>query len=86
VDDAAFESQLRIACEAGASGVVVGRSVWAAAATMLPGERDHFLETAGRDRLLRLVKVVEDSGRPWHERTARLSSPAIPGEGWYTEY
>ena len=34
VDDATFEAQVRVACAAGASGVLVGRSVWAEAATL----------------------------------------------------
>ena len=36
VDDATFEAQVETACRAGASGVLVGRSVWADAATMEP--------------------------------------------------
>ena len=37
VDDATFEAQVETACRAGASGVLVGRSVWAEAATLAAG-------------------------------------------------
>ncbi len=86
VDDVTFEAQVEAACRAGASGVVVGRSVWAAAARLDSVERDEFLRTTARDRLRRLVDVVEASGRPWHERANRRPSPPIPGEGWYRAY
>ena len=36
VDAATFEAQVRVACAAGASGVLAGRSIWAEAATMAP--------------------------------------------------
>ena len=48
VDDATFERQVGVACRAGASGVLVGRSVWAGAATLEPSARDAFLRTGGR--------------------------------------
>ena len=34
VDGSTFEAQARVACQSGASGVLVGRSVWADAATL----------------------------------------------------
>ena len=40
VDDATFEAQVASACDAGASGALVGRSVWAEAATMEPNDRE----------------------------------------------
>ncbi len=86
VDDATFEAQVEVACRAGASGVLVGRSVWAEAATMAPDERDRFLATTGRARLRRLAELVDAVGRPWHERSTRITSAPPPGEGWYREY
>ncbi|HEX7473256.1 MAG TPA: tagatose 1,6-diphosphate aldolase, partial [Candidatus Limnocylindrales bacterium] len=59
VDEATFEAQVETACRAGASGVLVGRSVWAEAATMAPEARDAFLMTTGRERLGRLVELVD---------------------------
>jgi len=86
VDDATFEAQVEAACEAGASGVVVGRSVWAGAATLPPPARDRFLASTGRDRLRRLADLVDAVGRPWHERANRMTASPTPGEGWYRGY
>lgn len=86
VGDATFEEQVATACEAGASGVLVGRSVWAEAATMEPQARDLFLAGTARDRLQRLADLVDTAGRPWHERPNRLTAAPLPGDGWYREY
>jgi tagatose 1,6-diphosphate aldolase len=86
VDDVTFEAQVTAACDAGASGVLVGRSVWAEAATLPPAARDAFLLTTGRERLLRLADLVDRAGRPWHERGTRMTTAAMPGDGWYREY
>ena len=86
VDDSTFERQVAVACRAGASGVLVGRSVWAPAATMAAAERDEWLATEGRARLEALVRLVDDLGMPWHARPNPVTSAAPPGEGWYREY
>ena len=86
VDDATFERQVRVACEAGASGVLVGRSVWAEAAAMVPAERDRFLATDGRTRLRRLTDLVDAVGKPWRPRWAAARRPETPGPGWYERY
>ncbi len=86
VVDATFEAQVGVACRAGASGVLVGRSVWAEAASLPASERDAFLETTGRDRLRRLVDLADELGRPWHERATPLTAATDPGEGWYRTY
>ena len=86
VDEASFEAQVSTACDAGASGVLVGRSVWAEAATMEPAARDAFLATTSRERLGRLANLVESIGRPWHDRPSRLTPAPTPGDGWYREY
>jgi tagatose 1,6-diphosphate aldolase len=86
VDDATFEAQVETACRAGASGVLVGRSVWADAATMAPADRDRFLLSEGRTRLGRLRDVVDRLGRPWSDRATRLTTTTEPGDGWYRDY
>lgn len=86
VDDVTFEAQVETACRAGASGVLVGRSVWAEAATLAPEARDRFLATEGRARLGRLVALADRLGRPWHERPSRVADAPAPGDGWYREY
>jgi tagatose 1,6-diphosphate aldolase len=86
VDDATFEEQVATACAAGASGVLVGRSVWAEAATMESDARDAFLSTTARDRLRRLADLVDAAGRPWHQRPSRREVAPLPADGWYREY
>lgn len=86
VDDATFEAQVETACRAGASGVLVGRSVWAPSATLESAARDTFLATTGRERLARLAAIADREGRPWHERTTRVTGAPMPGDGWYRDY
>lgn len=86
VDDATFERQVAVACRAGASGTVVGRSVWAPAARMAAPERDAWLAGEGRTRLEAIVRLVNDLGTPWHARPNSLQAAAAPAEGWYREY
>lgn len=85
VDDATFEEQVRVACRAGASGVMVGRSVWAGAAALPRSERPGWLASEGRSRLRRVAEIVDDAGLPWRERSS-LTRSAQPGEGWYRDY
>lgn len=86
VDDATFERQVAVACRAGASGTVVGRSVWAPAATMVASERDAWLAGEGRSRLDAIARLVDDLATPWHARPNPLQAAAPPAEGWYREY
>lgn len=86
VDDATFERQVRVACAAGASGVLVGRSVWADAATMTPAQRDAFLAGEGNRRLARLTDLVDEVAAPWRPRWLEARRPASPEPGWYERY
>jgi len=86
VDDATFEAQVEVACQAGASGVLVGRSVWAPAAPLSADERTVWLETEGAARLRRLVDVVEAAGHPWRPRWMAAARPEPPEPGWYARY
>jgi tagatose 1,6-diphosphate aldolase len=86
VDDETFERQVDVACRAGASGVLVGRSVWADAAQLDPPARDAFLETTGRRRLARLAALVDDVASPWRPRWIAARQPEPPGPGWYERY
>jgi len=86
VDDATFEAQVEVACGAGASGVLVGRSVWAPAAGLAPDARSAWLGSEGIARLRRLVELVERAGHPWRARWAEATRPDMPEPGWYTRY
>ena len=86
VDDATFERQVAVACHAGASGVLVGRSVWAEAATLRGPARNAFLAGTGRERLTRLTALVDDLAVPWRPRWTAARAPDSPGPGWYQRY
>jgi len=85
VDDATFEAQTEVACRAGASGVLVGRSVWGDGIVLPPAERDAWLADQGVARMQRLVDIVEREGRPWRERSPLRTQPE-PGESWFLDY
>jgi tagatose-1,6-bisphosphate aldolase len=86
VDDATFEAQVGAACAAGASGVLVGRSVWAPSATLAASDRDAWLRDEGAKRLRRLVDLVEAAGQPWRPRWIAAVRPEPPEPGWYARY
>jgi tagatose-1,6-bisphosphate aldolase len=85
-DEATFEEQVRIACQAGASGVLAGRSVWAEASRLGPTERQAFLMSTGRQRLARLAALVNATALPWFERPGPIDTQSVPREGWYRNY
>ena len=85
VDDATFEAQVRVAGDAGASGALVGRSVWAPAATEAEPARSAWLRSSGRGRLERLASIIAAHGHPWVERWEAAMAPDRPGEGWYRD-
>jgi tagatose 1,6-diphosphate aldolase len=75
-----FLRQTELACAAGASGVMVGRAVWAEAAALHGAAREQFLTTTGAERMARLASVCAN-GSNWN---TRHSCPSIY-EGWYKE-
>jgi tagatose-1,6-bisphosphate aldolase len=85
VDDDTFEAQTEVACRAGASGVLVGRSVWGDGIVLPSAEREAWLADQGVERMRRLVDVVERHARPWRERSPLRALPE-PSESWYLDY
>lgn len=67
VDYETFLRQVTVACNAGASGIAVGRAVWKEAVNMEGTERSTFLHTVGRERLARLTSLCNALGRPLHD-------------------
>ncbi len=60
-----FVRQTEIACQAGASGVAVGRAVWQEAVYVQGEERRAFLDGEAMRRLEQLNAVCCSAGRPW---------------------
>jgi|YNPNPStandDraft_1061719.scaffolds.fasta_scaffold20082_2 tagatose-1,6-bisphosphate aldolase len=84
VDCETFKRQLRIACQAGASGYVAGRTFWQEAARLPEPERAAFLRTTATERLVAAAEIARQYGRPWTATYGDLASSIRPG--WYQSY
>ncbi len=60
-----FLRQVTVACQAGASGIAVGRAVWKEAVTMTGNERREFLRTTARSRISRLTSLCHALAKPY---------------------
>lgn len=76
-----FLKQTAAACRAGASGVMVGRAVWAEGMPLRGEALNEFMRTTARSRMLALTAVCELYGTPWHDRTSR---PELAGNWYHT--
>jgi len=76
-----FLRQVTIACDAGASGIAVGRAVWKEAVTMNSVERLAFLRSTAKYRLLRLTSLCHALAKPCTDFYS-----AEPGFDWYKTY
>jgi tagatose 1,6-diphosphate aldolase len=65
VDFETYLRQVTAACNAGASGIAVGRAVWQEAVTLSGQRRRAFLETTGKERLARLKALCAALARPY---------------------
>ncbi len=79
-----FERQTRVACQAGASGVLAGRAVWKEAVELSGQERQTFLQTIATQRMQRLHKVIVEHGRSWIDFHPDLS--ANVDDEWYQNF
>jgi tagatose-1,6-bisphosphate aldolase len=82
VDYDTYLRQARVACEAGASGVAVGRAVWKESVSLSGEERSRFLYSTGRQRMARLTALCESLAKPWTDFYAALPVSAE----WYSTY
>ena len=67
VDYETFVRQVTVACNAGASGIAVGRAVWKEAVQMEGKGRSAFLHTVGKERLSRLTSLCNALGKPLND-------------------
>jgi len=81
VDYEVFLQQVVVACNAGASGIAVGRAVWKEAVTMNNDDRMDFLRTIAKYRLSRLTSLCHALARPYTDFYS-----AEPGFNWYKTY
>jgi tagatose 1,6-diphosphate aldolase len=81
VDYETFLKQVVVACNAGASGIAVGRAVWKEAVMMDGEERMKFLRITARQRLSCLTSLCHALARPYTE----FYSADAPFD-WYKSY
>jgi tagatose 1,6-diphosphate aldolase len=81
VDYEAFLRQVMIACNAGASGIAVGRAVWKEAVAMNGDERNKFLQTIACQRISRLTSLCDALAKPYMDFYA-----ADAPFDWYKNY
>lgn len=77
-----FRRQAIVACQSGASGIIVGRSVWNEAVELQGKERDEFLAVVARQRLEDLGEICQKYARDWR---SRIRLPEIAAN-WYEHY
>jgi tagatose 1,6-diphosphate aldolase len=77
-----FRRQAIIACQSGASGVIVGRSVWSEAVELQGDQRAHFLQTVARQRMEDLSHVCTTCATDWHSKISLPQSTPV----WYETY
>jgi tagatose 1,6-diphosphate aldolase len=82
VDFEVFHEQVKIACQAGASGFLGGRAIWKEAVSMSAPERDAFLSSTGVERVKALRETTERFGKAWTEYFA----PPQSEENWFIQY
>ncbi|HEY0387611.1 MAG TPA: hypothetical protein VGC71_04150 [Gaiellales bacterium] len=79
-DAAVLEGQIEDACRAGASGFIVGRTLFDAALVADPTASQAALDEQCRPLLERLARIAEQLARPWRRRVGALPQPPY---GWY---
>ena len=65
IDYEVFLRQVTIACQAGASGIAVGRAVWQEAVLKYGDERLQFLRYIAQERISRLTSLCHALAKPW---------------------
>jgi tagatose-1,6-bisphosphate aldolase len=65
VDYETFLRQVTVACNAGASGIAVGRAVWQEAVNAKYAVRNTFLNTIAKQRLSRLTSLCHALAKPY---------------------
>ena len=88
VDFDSFRKQVKIACEAGASGFLAGRALWQEGAQIRSREeRMDFFHNTAAPRLKELAEIADSYGKPWYSRLGAESGKFAPvAEGWYRSY
>ena len=79
-----FKRQVKVAAQAGASGVMVGRAAWQEAGALSGQARLDFLRGEGAWRMQELGEILNAHARPWTD-VYRSQAPIVD-EQWYLRY
>jgi tagatose 1,6-diphosphate aldolase len=82
VDFDKYMRQVKIACDAGSSGVAAGRAVWKEAVITTESERSAFLTEVAAKRMQKLTEICDSQARPWKDF---YTSPIL-NSTWYQFY
>ncbi len=82
VDFETFAQQAEVACQAGSSGVIVGRAVWAEAVALQGEARVRFLSETATQRMRDLGDVCAQHATPWFDRVEAPNTAV----DWYIGY
>ena len=82
IDYNTFLQQVRVACQAGASGVIAGRAIWGEAVELDGRARINFLRTTAVERLMKIKQVCDTLGKSFTEHYPEF----LVEEGWYKKY
>jgi tagatose 1,6-diphosphate aldolase len=82
VDFETYLRQVDIACDAGASGIAVGRAVWKEAVSLSREARKDFLITTARQRLTTLHDLCKAKAKPFTD----FYTPSPVTTDWYKLY
>lgn len=77
-----FREQVQVACEAGASGFLVGRALWGEYVAAPRSDQPRLMNEVVRPRFAELASLAAAFGHDWAERYQLLS----PNERWYLTY
>jgi tagatose 1,6-diphosphate aldolase len=78
-----FKRQVEIACAAGASGFLAGRSIWRDAVSTHDAERRRHAAVDAAHRLAELASITRAHGRPYQPALESLTLPETVPEDWY---
>jgi tagatose 1,6-diphosphate aldolase len=83
-----FARQVKIACQARASGFLGGRAIWEEAMHMPNApERRKWLATVAADRMRQLHDIASEYGQPWWKKwAASVVELTEVGPEWYRQY
>ena len=84
VDFDTFARQVAVACQAGASGYLVGRAVWKEAVALTGAAQTDYLQETAVPRLQTLAKIANQYGRSWTHFYPTHDYP--PSQDWYKQY